>query len=154
MPKLKASSDEVKGLPPMPEGMYTVRLDGFKPEYSKDKGSVNLNPVMKVINHADHNDRSVFENLNTKGKWVWKDFCHSFGVIMPEVNGDFEFPGDFDGPEDQPDKWQYRGPLLGQQAQLYLIQSDYQGRVNNKTKYYVCKVPGCVERHSANLVKS
>lgn len=152
MLKLKASSEEIKGLPPMTEGLVTVRLDGFKPAYSKDKGSVNLQPQMAIINHAEYNDRRVFENLNTKGKWVWKDFCHAFGVAMPEVNGDFEFPGDWDGPEDDPTKWQYRGPLIGQQAQIYVIQGDNgKGGINNKIKYYVCKIPGCTEKHSSNL---
>jgi hypothetical protein len=151
MPKLTASKEEVKGLPAMSEGMLTVRLDGFEPRLSKDKGSVNLRPVLKVINHAEYNDRRVFENLNTKGKWVWKDFCHAFGVPMAaDAAGDFEFPGEFDGPEDQPDKWQYRGPLLGQQAQLYVIQSGDNGN-NNAIKYYVCKIAGCVEKHSSNL---
>jgi hypothetical protein len=155
MPKLTASKEEIKGLPLMVEGMVTVRLDGFKSQLSKNKDSVNLNPIMKVINHAEYNDRNVFENLNTKGKWVWKDFCHAFGVPLVETpTGDAEFPGDFDGPEDDPTKWQYRGPLLGQQAQIYIIQGDNgKGGVNNKVKYYVCKVAGCVEKHSDNLAK-
>jgi len=154
MPRLKASAEEIKGLPPMREGLVTVRLDGFDPKYSKDRQSINLNPILKIINHAEYNDRPVFENLNTKGKWVWKDFCHSFGVPLLEQNGDFEFPGDFDGPEDDPTKWQYRGPLLGQQAQLYIVQADNtKGGIVNKTKFYVCKIPGCAEKHSTNLVK-
>jgi hypothetical protein len=155
MPKLTATKEEIKGLPPMNEGMLTVRLDGFKPALSKKKDSINLNPQMKVINSSEYNDRNVFENLNTKGKWVWKDFCHAFGVAIVELgNGDFEFPGDFDGPSDDPEKWEYRGPLLGQQAQLYLVQGDNgSGGINNKVKYYVCKVPGCVEKHSQNLAK-
>jgi len=154
MPKLTASKEEVKGLPPMQEGFVTVRLDGFGPKLSLKKDSVNLNPVMKVINHAEYNDRPVFENLNTKGKWVWKDFCHAFGVPLVEgSNGDVEFPGDFDGPEDDPTKWQYRGPLVGQQAQIYLVQADNsKGGIKNAVKYYVCKVAGCVEKHSSNLV--
>ena len=154
MPKLTASKEEVKGLPPMQEGLITVRLDSFTPKLSSKKDSVNLNPVMKVINHAEYNDRLVFENLNTKGKWVWKDFCHAFGVPLVEgTNGDVEFPGDFDGPEDDPTKWQYRGPLVGQQAQIYLVQSDNtKGGIANKIKYYICKVAGCTEKHSSNLV--
>jgi len=154
VPKLTASKEEVKGLPPMGEGLITVRLDSFTPKLSAKKDSVNLNPVMKVINHAEYNDRVVFENLNTKGKWVWKDFCHAFGVPLVEgSNGDVEFPGNFDGPEDDPTKWQYRGPLIGQQAQVYLIQADNtKGGIANKIKYYVCKVAGCVEKHSSNLV--
>lgn len=154
MPKLTASKEEIKGLPPMAEGLITVRLDGFEPKLSSKKDSVNLNPLMKVINHAEYNDRRVFENLNTKGKWVWKDFCHAFGVPLQEVSGDFEFPGEFDGPEDDPSKWQYRGPLLGQQATLYVVQADdTKGGIKNAVKYYVCKIQGCVEKHSSNLVK-
>ncbi len=154
MPKLKASADEVKGNPPMREGLVTVRLDGFEPKYSKDRGSINLNPKMKVINHSEYNDRVVFENWNTKAKWLWPDYCHAFGVQLPEVNGDFEWPGDFDGPDDDPTKWQYRGPLLGQTAQIMLIQADNtKGSDVNKVKFYVCKVPGCALKHSANLVK-
>ena len=155
MPKLTANKEEINGLPPMGEGMVTVRLDGFDPKLAKKKDSVNLNPQMKIINHAEYNDRNVFENLNTKGKWVWKDFCHAFGVPLVETpNGAVEFPGNFDGPEEDPTKWQYHGPLTGQQAQLYLIQGDNgSGGINNKVKYYVCKVPGCVEKHSDNLAK-
>src|SRR5208337_3563718 len=155
MPKLTASREEIKGLPLLKEGMLTVRLDGFKPKFSKDRQSVNLNPQMKVINHAEYNDRVVFENLNTKAKWIWKDFCHAFGIPLLELpGGDIEFPGDFGGAEDNPEGWQYRGPLLGQQAQLYIIQADNtKGSDNNKVKFYVCRVPGCTEKHSANLAK-
>ena len=153
--RLTASKDEIKGLPPMAEGLVTVRLDGFKPQFAKKKDSVNLCPQLRVINHAEYNDRVVFEYLNTKGKFVWKDFCHAFGVPMVEdASGDFEFPGNFgeNVAEDNPTSWEYSGPLLGQQAQLYLIQGDNgSGGINNKIKYYVCKVPGCTEKHSQNL---
>ena len=155
MPKLTASKEEVKGLPAMAEGMVTVRLDGFEPKLSSKKTSVNLNPIMKVINSAESNDRRVFENLNTLGKWVWPDFCHAFGVDMVASGEDFEFPGDWDGPEDQPDKWQYRGPLLGQVGQIYIIQKENEvtKNVQNAIKYYVCKVASCSQKHSANLAK-
>jgi hypothetical protein len=164
VPRLTATAEEIKGQPAMPEGLYTVRLAEFKPKLSNKKDSVNLNPQLKVTNHAEHNDRNVFEYLNTKAKWVWKDFCHAFGVPITELpNGDIEFPGDFDGPEDDPTKWSYRGPLQGQQAQLYLIQQPAtdkngnpktDGSVRNAIKYYVCRVPGCQEKHSDNLAKS
>jgi hypothetical protein len=155
VPKLTASKEEIKGLPVMHEGMVTVRLDGFKPTWSKDKGSVNLNPQLKVINHPEYNDRQVFDNLNTKAKWIWKDFCHAFGVpVLEASDGSVEFPGDFQGPDDNPEAWQYVGPLLGQVGQLYLIQSSYNGNDNNKIKYYVCKLgSACHEKHSQNLAK-
>lgn len=155
MPKLRASSEELKGLSPLPEGMYTFRLDGFKPRLAKKGGSVNLNPQLKVINHADFNDRIVFENLNTKAKWVWKDFCHGFGVpLLVLPGGEVEFPGDFVGPEDNPESWNYVGPILGQHTQAYVVQvDDTKGGVRNAIKYYVCKIPGCQEKHSSNLAK-
>jgi hypothetical protein len=155
MPKLTASKEEVKGLPAMSEGLVTVRLDGFKPAHSKDKSSVNLQPQMKIINHPEYNDRQVFEYLNTKAKWLWKDFCHAFGVQMVESNGEFEFPGNFDGPEDSPEKWEYQGPLLGQTAQLMLVQQDNtKGGIRNAIKFYVCQFgASCSEKHSQNLAK-
>jgi len=155
VPKLTASKEEIKGQPAMPEGLYAFRIDGFKPKFSKDRGSVNLNPQFKIINHAEHNDRIVFENLNTKAKWIWIDFCHSLGVPLAEAsNGDIEFPGDFNGPDDNPEAWQYSGPLLGQNGQFYLVQKDdTKGGVKNAVKQYICKVQGCTVKHSANLAK-
>lgn len=155
--RLTASKEEIKGLPPMNEGMVTVRLDGFKPALAKNGQSVNLNPILKIINHAEYNDRPIFENLNTKGKWVWTDFCHAFGVpLTADGSGDFEFPGQWGDNvnESDPTTWQYSGPLLGQQAQLYLVQADNtKGSIKNAVKYYVCNIPGCVEKHSANLIR-
>jgi hypothetical protein len=154
VPRLTASKEEVKGPPPMPEGLYTLRCDGFKPRWSKDKGSVNLNPILKITNHHEHNDRIVFENLNTKAKWIWTDFSHAFGVPYPDATGSYDFPGDFPGDKDNPETWQYVGPLLGQLCQVYLVQADdTKGGVKNAIKFYVCKIPGCGEKHSANLVK-
>lgn len=155
MARLTASKDEIKGLPPMPEGLYSVRCDGFKPKLSKKGDSINLNPILKVTNDANFNDRTIFENLNTKGKWVWKDFCHCFGVpLVEDAAGDFEFPGEFVGPDDKPEQWQYAGPVLGQIGQIYVIQADdTQGGVKNAIKFYVCKIAGCNEKHTANLAK-
>lgn len=160
MPKLTASKDKIEGLPPLPEGIYAFRLDGFKPAKASKGGSVNLNPIMKVINHPEYNDRNIFENLNTKGEWVWKDFCHALGVELPMDGADsYEFPGTFNCrvhgdqcPQDDPQNWDYTGPLLGQVGQCYQVQADNtRGGIINKTKYYVCKVPGCTLKHSKNL---
>lgn len=161
MPRLKMSKEAIEGQPLIPEGLYTFRLDGFKPKLSRDKNSTNLNPTMKVINHSEHNDRNIFENLNTKGDWVWKDFCHALGVpITDDGNGSYEFPGTFecsvhhdscDGSD--PDNWQYVGPLTGQTGQVYVVQADNsKGGAKNAIKYYVCKIPGCTLKHSNNLV--
>lgn len=153
MPKLTASKDEIRGQPLLPEGLYTVRMDGFKPRLSKNKDSVNLQPQMVIVNHSDYNDRHIFDNLNSKAKWIWADFCHAFGVPLGETpTGDVEFPGDFVGPDEDPEKWQYQGPLLGQIGQVYVIQADNNaGGINNRIKFYVCKVPGCSLKHSKDL---
>jgi hypothetical protein len=163
--RLTATQEEVKGLPAMPEGLYAVRLDGFKPAWAQKKDSYNLNPILKVTNHADHNDRGVRYSLNTKAKFMWKDFCHCFAVPCPEdASGETEFPGNFgDHPMDKPEQWEYQGPLLGQVGHVYLVQvpaTDRNGVVRtdgsmrNDIKYFVCALPGCVERHSDNLIRS
>jgi hypothetical protein len=155
MPKLTANKDDIKGMPLLPEGMYTVRLDGFEPKKSKGGGSILLGPVMKVINDPTFNDQRVFDNINTGGKFVWVDFCHCFGVpLVEDASGNVEWPGDFAGPDDDPTKWQYTGPLLGQVGQVYVVQSEYNGKPNNKVKFFVCKIgPTCTHKHSSNLAK-
>lgn len=161
MPKLSASKEELKGQPVHPEGLYSVKLKGFKPKWAKKKDSVNLNPDIVIINHPELNDKKVFFNLNTKAKWLWSDFCHGFGVPLQQgpTPDDFEWPGDFSGSESDPDKWSYTGPLMGQQGQVYLIQvpavdsngNERAGEYQNRVKYFVCSLPGCVEKHSDNL---
>jgi len=154
MPRLQAAKERIEGPPPMPEQMVTFRLDGFKPAAAKKGGSVNLNPVMKIINSAEFNDRIIFENLNTKGEWIWPEFCHALGVPLEKDSSDnYVFPGDFVGPEDDPSKWQYTGPLLGQIGQCYIVQTDNtKGGVKNAVKFYVCKLPGCSHKHKDNLI--
>jgi len=163
--RFTATKEEISGLPPIPEGLYEVRLDGFKPAWAQKKDSYNLNPQMKVIGHAEHNDRKPsFFNLNTKAKFMWKDFCHCFGVQCAEdASGETEFPGDFgDHAASAPETWEYSGPLLGQTGQLYVVQTPARdkngnvksdGTMRNEIKYFVCKVPGCAESHSDNLIK-
>lgn len=162
MPKMTASKEDLKGQPVHPEGMYSVRLKGFKPAWSKNKDSVNLNPDMVITNHMELNDKKVFFNLNSKAKWLWQDFCHCFGVpLTPNASNpeEMEFPGDFAGPENTPDKWIYSGPLQNAIGQLYLIQApavdksgnEKPGEFQNRIKYFVCAVPSCEEKHSDNL---
>lgn len=162
MPKLTASKDKILGLPPVPEAMYAFRLDGFEPKLSNKKDSTNLNPIMKITNHAEFNDRRIWENLNSKGEWVWKDFCHALGVDMAQnSDGGFDFPGNFicsrhtqDCDGSDPENWTYQGPLLGQIGQAYLIQADdTKGGVKNVVKYYVCRASNCSLKHSSNLAK-
>jgi hypothetical protein len=153
MPRLTASREQVQG-ECLPEEMYEVRLDGFKPKWSKDRSSVNLNPILRVINHSKFNDKPLFESLNSGAPWIWPDFHHCFGVSCPrDAKGDYEFAG-FDGPDDNPEVWMYSGPLLGQTGRVYVIQREYNGRMQNAVKFYVCNFVECKEKHSKNLVKS
>jgi hypothetical protein len=141
-------------------------LDGFKAAWSKNHDSQNLNPQMRVVGNAEHNDRLPgFFSLNTKAKFLWLDFCHCFGVPVPvDAAGEYEFPGSFgdDSILDEPEKWNYSGPLLGQTGQVYVVQAparDKNGNVKpgadprNEIKFFVCKVPGCQEKHSDNLIR-
>ena len=163
--RFTASKEDIKGLPAMPEGLVSIRLSGFKPQWSSKKDSYNLNPQLRVVNNAEYNDRVVFYSLNTKAKFMWKDFCHAFGVeCVEDAKGEMDFPGDFgDHSMDEPEKWEYQGPLLGQVAQVYLVQlpaRDKNGNPKpeaeprNDIKYFVCALPGCTVRHSDNLIRS
>ena len=152
MPKFSASKEEIKGQSLLSEGLYTVRLDGFKPRFSKNKDSVNLSPQLVIINHPEHNNRRVFDNLNTNAKFLWADFCHCFGVPLETTPDGANFPGDFIGGDNNPESWQYTGPLLGQTGQIYVVESDNgKGGKNNKIRFYVCKLPNCQEKHSKQL---
>jgi len=153
MPRMGVSTESLKGMPTMPQDIYTVRLDGFEPRFSKDRGSVNLNPKLVVINHPTLNDRRVFDNLNSKAGWIQLDFCHAFGLPML-VEGDTSFiPGEFQGPDNDPERWSYVGPLTGRLAKAEVAEVDNQrGGTRNAVKRYICAVAGCSTKHSDNLV--
>lgn len=119
MPKLSASKEEVTGQPPVPAGIYDVICKGFKPKTARKKDSVNLNPQLEIINHAEFNNRKLFDSLNTKAKWTWKPFFACMGVEYVETpEGGIEFPGNFDGPDKIPEQWKYSGPLMGAQGKV------------------------------------
>jgi hypothetical protein len=144
----------------LPAGMVTLRLDGFKPTKSKPKPgkdqSINLNPNMRTVNNPDPelNNKPVFENLNVNAGWVILDFVHAFGLEMVANGDSVDIPGEFTGPDDNPEAWQYQGPLLGQMANAELIETEYNGKKQTKVKRYLCRVPGCQISHSENLVKA
>lgn len=157
MPKMSASKEELQGQPAVPEGLYDVQLRGFKPKKSKDSKSTNLNPDIRIINHPTLNDKRIFVSMNTNAAWLWAEICHCFGCPLEEASdgsGELSIPGSFDGPESDPSKWVYTGPLLNQHGKLYVVQKDYQGKTNNDVKQYICRVQGCQEKHNDNLVKA
>jgi hypothetical protein len=154
MPRISFSKESLESKPAAEDGLYEVRLEGFEPKPSKDKNSVNLNPVMKVINHQKENGRRVYDNLNVGAPWIIKAFCHAFGLdLAPDGSGGFTLPGDFNGPENDPSHWSYTGPLTGCVAKVMLKQTEYNGRINSKVDQWLCQTPGCTEKHPTSLAK-
>jgi hypothetical protein len=123
MPKLTASKEDVK-VPPVPgSGIYTVRLKGFKPDFAKKRDSVNLNPQLEIINHPEFNNVPLFESMSTKAKWAWAAIFACFGCpVTKGPDGEFDMPGEFTGPENNPKAWTYVGPLLGQEGQVEVVE--------------------------------
>ena len=155
------------------EGLYWITLTGFAPKMSKKKpdgsggDSINFNPTMELTSLEDGSPAPVrddgkplpvFGNLNTKGAWVINDFCHGFGIPMEtDSAGNLSIPGIW-VPEAETDieKCEYKGPLVGRKALVYLAKTTYNGKEQNKIKYYVCAVPNCAQKfpkikHSTDL---
>jgi hypothetical protein len=156
MPRMGASKDSLEGSKPLPIGFYDFRLDGFNPKPSKDKGSVNFNPTMKVINNANGlNDNRIFLNLNQKAGWIQKDFVHALGFQMEVIGEEAYIPGEWTPDPTAPDdvtKMKYNGPLLGRTGRCEVgLRKDDKGKDQSYVKQLVCKVPGCQEKHSTDL---
>lgn len=153
-PRMSFSKESLEQKPPVEEGLYEVRLEGFEPDYSKSRNNVNLNPTLKIVNHHKETGRQVFDNLNSAAPWIIEAFCHAFGLeLVPDGNGGFTMPGDFNGPEDDPSKWNYAGPLTGCVAKVFLKHNTYNNKTNAKVDQWMCQVPGCTKKHPSNLAK-
>lgn len=159
MAKISVPKKSLEKLPPLPPGMYTLRFDGFKPDWSQGKDgkekSINLRPQMVVINNptADLNGRHVNDWLNVNAGWILKDFLHAFGQDFVMNGDDADIPGEFlYGGADPKLPTGYQGPLLGQVGDVEMMLSP-DGKYSN-IKRYICKLPGCQEAHQENLQKS
>lgn len=175
MPQIRTQKEKLKGFEALPAGTYEVRLDGFEPEWSKKKDSVNLRPKLTVISVNGTNDPTLcdgkhraFDNLNSQAGWTHIEFCHGFGEMMDgEENGvpieqwsssDAGIPGDFlENPTfpGDPAKWTYDGPLLGNTATIEIVQVPGfkdPNKPQGVIKKYFCKVPGCRHQHLESLV--
>ena len=154
MPKMTFSKELLEQKPPLTDGLYEIRLEGFEPKKAKSGTSTNLNPIIKIINHPTETGRKVFDNLNSSAPWIIEAFCHSFGLeLVPDGNGGFNIPGDFNGPEDNPKEWSYSGPLTGAVCKAFLKQTTYNNKVNAKVDQWMCAVPGCQKKHPTGLAK-
>src|SRR6185437_7547312 len=90
--------DSLSGGKVIPAGIYTVRLNGFKPRLNKNKDSVNFNAQMEVINHPEFDKSRLFETLSAKAGFTQWDFAHAFGLeLADQGNGQYALPGTWDG---------------------------------------------------------
>lgn len=156
--------EELKGLQPIPAGIYEVRLIGFEPKSSKAGDSVNLNPIFSVVNNLEFEGRTlkyVFVG-NSKIPSFLQDMCHCFGMEMEEYDSDRpRIPGIWDTDKNKfkvgaYGTYVYSGPLLNKVGKIELIESEFQGKKNNKIRKFFCNVPQCAERfpditHSDNV---
>ena len=149
------------------EGIYWITLTGFAPKIAKNGDSINFNPVLELTSMEDGSPAPtkddgkpvpVFCNLNSKGAWVINDFCHGFGLPMEDDGqGGLSIPGIW-VPESEQDieKCEYKGPLIGRKAKVFLSKTEYNGQPQNKIKYFVCAVSDCAQKfpkikHTDNL---
>lgn len=158
--KMKLSKDQVEGMEILTPGQYEVRLMGFKPQFSKDKGSINLRPELIVVNNSDLVNRRVFDTLNSKA-FYFQDFSHAFGIPLETDGKEYWLAGEWDGDkqkykEDDPTTWVYKGPLLNRIAKIEVGIDNYQGKDQNKIIRYFCAISDCATKfpqikHSDNL---
>lgn len=153
MAKISFSKEELSGNV-YPPGQYDLHLEGFEPAFSKQKTSINLNPILKIVNHQTLNGKRVFDNLNSGASWIVEAFCHAFGLpLVPNPNGGGDMPGDFVGPDDDPTKWNYIGPLNGAVAKVILKTKTYNGKDSSGVDQWLCQVSGCNTKHADGLAK-
>jgi hypothetical protein len=166
--KLTQSKEQIEGKEVAPEGIYTLKLVGFKPKFSKpnpqfpDKApSLNLNAKMEIIDNPEQEGKFVYEVLNMNS-FMFPDFCHAFGLPMETDGESYWLPGTWDSASDfdpaNADTYKYDGPLVGRTAQAEVAVDSYNGRQNNKVRRYFCAVDDCANkfpeiRHSENLLR-
>lgn len=159
MPNLRVSKDSIKAPEPLPEGIITVRFEGFQFNFG-GKGGVDHNviwfkPQLRIVEGPEAGKQYYGASFNNKASWIQADFLHAFGLHFEDIgNGELQIPGNFNGPEDDCTKWTYTGPLLGKVGKLYhQMEGNYQA-----VKYYICAVSECNKKHpeikhSQNLLR-
>lgn len=156
MAKMQLSKDKLQRKL-TPGGIYEVHMGGFKPARSKSNpDNINLNPILKIINHPDFSGKPIFVSLPRSEDWMIQDFVHCLGLTLDSDNN---IPGEWDfAVEQNPETWKYRGPLVGRTGKMELIETEYQGKPQLKVKQMICGVTNCRQlypaiTHSANMVK-
>lgn len=157
MPKITIEKSDLEGLKNPPAGIYDFKLDGFKPKAARaqvgKEASVNLRPTLTIINHPTMNDKPIMANGNTAFAPFLFDMCHALGVPYEGEDTDNpSMPGEFVGPDDDPTKWDYQGPLAGQVGKIEIGDTTYKGTAKTDVKKFFCRVPGCQARHRDSLM--
>lgn len=161
MPRFGVPTSQLQNLVEPPPGIYTVRLKGFKPKFTKDKQSYNFNPHLVIVaptgekfrcsdpdcelkhgaGHELNDCRAAFVNLNSKPQafFIARALSHmlGFNTIIeqdPDAGEEYEnFVGKFSGDEQNPDSWVYSGPLIDASTtgQLEVAKGDKQDAQGN-----------------------
>jgi hypothetical protein len=159
------SKGDLSGGGVIPDGWYYLQFTGFKPAYSKDKGSVHFKPEFEVVQHAELNGRRVWPSVNSKAGWIVTDFSHAFGQELVEIDNEnkgtdqanLTIPGVFEGYDENPgnpDVWKYHGPFTNGVIYAEVATEIQQnGKPRNEIRQYKCAILGCEVRHSTNLLR-
>jgi hypothetical protein len=145
MPKMGVPAASIEGSQPLDEGMYKLRLIAISCKKSTKGDSTNMKFEYEIQGQQQKDGKSFKTNIfiSEKAGWIQNDAVHALGLTMEEQpGGALAIPGDFVGPDAEPEKWQYKGPLLGRDCEAFLVND---GRYNN-IKYFVCHVPNCAQR--------
>jgi hypothetical protein len=166
--QLKIDNSKLEGKEAPPAGIYQLRFIEFNPKRSALKPgeapdtikSLNLNAKMEIVNNADEelNGRFVYEGLNENAGWVMQDFAHAFGFPLETDGVSSWIPGMWEGDPNDAKTLVYKGPLIGQIANVEIVNDSYNNKVTAKVARYVCRVPDCTQKfptitHSLNLQK-
>jgi hypothetical protein len=169
--KMGVDPETTKAPKPVPgDQWYKLKLKGLKCKLNKAKDSYNFNAEFEVVeNKAEFNGTKIYFLMPTKGSTAGRkfvDFCHALGLPLNDdgtLPGTWDhdmktkvtYPGGGEGPD--PEKSQYRGPLLGRVAHAEVVVDSWEGQENNKIKQFKCLIDGCVTKypdvkHMTNLV--
>ena len=175
--QIRVTKEQIKGFK-CPPGEYDFRFDGWRPKFSKDKQSVNLWPVLTIINHASLTGKELPLVCNTQSGWEHIELIHSLGAGETHINESApdhkSIPGEFepdpnapqiagpDGqPTDDPAKWRYvedpNQPIIGQTGRCIVVEVPHYRRPGDteaKIKKFFCRLPGCIHEHRESLVSS
>jgi hypothetical protein len=149
MPKMGVPAQSIESSSALDEGMYKLRLTSINCKFTEKKDSVNMRWEYEILGHQTKDGKAYKTSMfiSQKAGWIQNDATHALGLTMEEQpDKSLTIPGEFTGPDAEPEKWQYRGPLLGRECQAYLVRETSNGREYNNIKYYVCAVPNCAQR--------